>query len=541
MVDITHYEVYADRGTGWKLEERFAEEQHDQAIRYAHELEYENIAVKLIREKFNVLDNVYQETVEFVNLPNKGGQTKEKSSNFFEIPQQEQPKINTIYEAEEEISNSPKSMAIAIVKLLVIVIFSLIFANIVVMLSVPILDDFIPEESIRTLLFLFFFCLFLVVAVPLIIKKVPLQAFGVHRLKPKTKVISEKKFINKADAIFQIYNINADVDPDIAPTLPEADLHEKKYIIEFLGDIIARLDNTISITDDFNRLGLRFLIYGGCMELGRVHKLNIAEANSLLYEAFEIIDGKDADISKFYAAKNTYRDIKVAVFLTGVGAYLMSQLLHHETLDSNILRLTFNKWSNMNNIVYQTQEKEKENQKTQKKEAPQLPKKDKFFVNVLLNVFLRILYNGSKKDPKKYTEELYDSVRNIISGLAGKYNGQLINTQSNIISVQFSSINQAGRCSEEIVRDINSFVEAIADENLIIAERVNLIEGKETDLSEKETYIDDLFMQTYDGEVLFDDEIYKGIDKKAFEIEELGNKKLEKTEQSVNLYKLKFE
>ena len=68
-----------------------------------------------------------------------------------------------------------------------------------------------------------------------------------------------------------------------------------------------------------------------------------------------------------------------------------------------------------------------------------------------------------------------------------------------------------------------------------------MMEGKETDLTEKEAYIDDLFMQTYDGEVLFDENIYKGIDKKAFEIEELGNKKLEKTEQSVNLYKLKFE
>ena len=73
MVDITHYEVYTDRGTGWKLEERFAEENHDQAIKYVHEIESDNISVKLIREKFNVMENSYQETVEYINLAGKKG------------------------------------------------------------------------------------------------------------------------------------------------------------------------------------------------------------------------------------------------------------------------------------------------------------------------------------------------------------------------------------------------------------------------------------------------------------------------------------
>ena len=37
MVDITHYEVYTDRGTGWKLEERFPADQRDAAIKYTRE------------------------------------------------------------------------------------------------------------------------------------------------------------------------------------------------------------------------------------------------------------------------------------------------------------------------------------------------------------------------------------------------------------------------------------------------------------------------------------------------------------------------
>lgn len=539
MVDITHYEVYTDRGTGWKLEERFAEENHDQAIKYVHEIESDNISVKLIREKFNVMDNSYQETVEYINLAGKKGNKSGsgKSSNFFEGELAEnRTRPNTIYDIEEEQRNSPKNVLIAVGKLLVVILFSLFFANVVVTLSTPLLDEIIPEESVKTMLFLFFFSLFLIVAVPLIVKKVPLQAFGIrkrHKVKPR----QEKKFINKADAIFRLYNINMDSDPDIAPTLPDAKLEDKKKIVEFLGNVISGIDSTISLSDDFNRLGLRFLIYGGSMELGRVHRLNIAEANSLLYEAFCVIDGKDADISRFYAARNTYKDTKVAVFLTGVGAYIMSQMLHHETLDINILKLTFNKWCNLNNIIYQAKQKAEE-QKNKKEIKTSIISNEKFYTNVLMNIFLRIMYNGTKKDPAKYPIELKDQMKQLITNLAVKYNGQPYPTDGNVVNIQFSSINQALRCAKEVVNDISEYVDDLADENLILAERINLIEGKLSELPQKEKYMDDLFSQTYDGEVLLDEGIYKGADKNIFEIEDLGRKKLEKSGQSINLYKL---
>lgn len=539
MVDITHYEVYTDRGTGWKLEERFAEEQHDQAIKYVHDIENDNISVKLIREKFNVMDNSYQETVEYINLANKKGNKggSGKSSNFFDDARVEKNKRpNTIYDVEEEQRNSPKNVLIAVIKLLVVILFSLLFANVVVTLSTPLLDEMIPEDSVKTLLFLFFFSLFLIVAVPLIVKKVPLQAFGLkwhRRIKPQP----EKKFINKADAIFRLYSLNSDVDPDIAPTLPEAKIEDKKKIVEFLGHIISGVDSTISLTDDFNRLGLRFLIYGGSMELARVHKLNIAEANSLLYEAFCVIDGKEADISRFYAARNTYKDTKVAVFLTGVGAYLMSQMLHHDSLDIGILRLTFNKWCNLNNIIYQEEQKAAA-QKSKKETTPVINVKEKFYTNVLMNIFLRIMYNGTKEDPKKYPLELKEKVSQMINNLAGKYSGQPYPISGNIMNIQFSSINQALRCAKEIVNDLTEYVEDLSDENLILSERINLIEGKLSDLPSKEEYIDDLFSQAYDGEILIDESINKGADKNIFEIEDLGKKKLEKSNQSVNLYSL---
>ena len=539
MVDITHYEVYVDRGNGWKLEERFPEEQHDSAIKFAHELEHDNVSVKLIREKFNVMDNNYQETVEFVNIVEKKNKKKARgeSSNFFTKERSDKNdefnnEINSIYSAVEEQTNSVKNMTMAVIKLILIIIFSLLFANLVVTLSLPLVDETMPEESTKTILFLFFFGLFLLVAVPLILKKVPWQVFGLRRR--HKKIIPEKKFLSKADAIVRLYNLNAGMAADIVPSFPEAEMKDKRKIVEFLSQMIAHMDSRISISDDFNRLGLRFVVYGACMELARYNKLNIAQANSLLHEAFSIIDGKDANVAAFYEAKNTYQDTKVAVFLTGVGAYLMSQKIHGEDFDWDILRITFGKWCKLNNITYQQKKKEEETQKQQKQTA----KEEKTYASGLVNIYLRILYNGTDKKPQDYSADIQEGILNIINNLAGKYNGTVISDKKTLISVQFSNMAQGAKCAEEILGDAKNYVEEMNDENLIVAERIVLIEAKADDLPKKEEYIDDLIAQTYDGEIIMDENISKVLSGQGFEIEDLGTKKLEKTGLSIGLHKL---
>ena len=538
MVDITHYEVYVDRGNGWKLEERFPEEQHDSAIKFAHELEHDNVSVKLIREKFNVMDNNYQETVEFVNIVEKKGKKKARgeSSNFFSkdnSDKNDDNEVNSIYSAVEEQTNSLKNIAMAVVKLILIIIFSLLFANLVVTLSLPLVDETMPEESAKTILFLFFFGLFLLVAVPLILKKVPWQVFGLRRR--RKKIIPEKKFLSKVDAIVRLYNLNSGMAADVVPSFPEADMKYKRKIVEFLSQMIAHMDSRISISDDFNRLGLRFLVYGACMELARYNKLNIAQANSLLHEAFSIIDGKEVNVAAFYEAKNTYQDIKVAVFLTGVGAYLMSQKIHGEDFDWDLWRITFGKWSKLNNITYQQKKKEE----TQKQQKP-VVKEEKTYANGLVNVYLRTLYNGNDKNPQEYSASIHEGILNIINNLAGKYNGSVISDEKTLISVQFSNMVQGAKCAEEILGDAKNYVEELADENLIVAERVVLIEAKADEFESKEDFIEDLISQTYDGEIIMDENISKVLSAQGFDIEDLGVKKLEKTGQSVSLHKLKL-
>lgn len=531
MVDITHYEVYTDRGTGWKLEERFSAEQRDSAIKFAREKEREKVSVKLIREKFDVLDNSYQESVEYVSLSgkkkSKGGTSSKKDD--FSIGSVLPADSNNIYAAIEETDNSPKSIFMALLKLVLIVAFSLLFANIVVNLSGPLLEGIVPEESSKTLMFLFFFGLFLIIAVPLILKKVPWQVFGIRRSR-KIKPLPERKFFKKAETIIRLYNLNDEFEAEVVPSFPEADIEFKRYIVDYLSAVISNLDTSTPLNDDFNRLGLKLLIYGGCMELSRYRGLNIAEANSLLYEAFNLLDGKNSDVGAFYEAKRSYKDNKVAVFLTGVGAYLMSQLLMKEPLDKNVLRLTLYKWNNLNTIA-----SPKPAESLEAKAAKESP----VYVGCLLNIKTRILFNNETSPGEGVSkDEVKASLNNIISNLAGKYNGSAPDEQERFASVQFNNVNQALRFALEFLKDTETYIDEMNNDNLIVAAKLNVTEGRIVDLPSKSAYIEDMFEQTYDNEILVDEAIYKSLDGTVYKFDFLGDKKLEKSGKSVPLYKL---
>ncbi len=537
MVDITHYEVYVDRGNGWKLEERFPAEQRDQAIKYARDKEHDNLSVKLIREKFDVMDNSYQESVEYISLSNKKYK-KDKSFNLFDGVSANSTAVNNIYTAVDNTDNSAGTILKALGKLVLIIIFSLLFANIVVNLSLPILEPVLPEESSKTMLFFFFFGLFLIVSTPLILKKIPWHVFGFRRrIKPRR--IPERKVFDKADAIIRLYNLNDEYSKELLPTYPEADIEDKRHIVEFLSMLIAQLDNQSLLSDDFNRLGLKLLVFGGSMELARYNHLKMGEANSLLYEAFRIIDGTDADLASFYEAKRSYQDNKVAIFLTGVGAYLMSQLLRQEKIDSYILRLTFDKWSRLNQIAYPIYIKDSEPlPETPGGVQPAPQPEKKVFLICVLNINLRVLYNGDARSTATYEAEINKSMHNLLNNLISKYSGSDIKDSSKFMSIQFTNVNNAMVFAQEFLKDAATYVEELADENLIVAERLNILEGKLSNIEEDENRILDFLSHTYDGEILVDETIYNAVKNSGCRFEALGVKKMERSGGNAALYKL---
>ena len=80
LIKIAQYEVYIDRGAGWQLEDRFAAEQRQDAFNLAKEREQEKCKVKIIKEIFDVQDNSYQESVEYVSNLNK--HKNKKNNNY---------------------------------------------------------------------------------------------------------------------------------------------------------------------------------------------------------------------------------------------------------------------------------------------------------------------------------------------------------------------------------------------------------------------------------------------------------------------------
>ncbi len=518
MVKITHYEVYTDRGDGWKLEDRFSSEQRHEAINLAKEREQEKIKVKIIREIFDVQDNTYQESVEYVSVLNKRNETDsvDKKNNIYEIGAEENSETKAI--------GNNGDILVAIMKLVSIIVLSLIFSNIVVTLLLPIVEELAPEESVKSILFATFFMFFLGLAVPLLLNKVPWYIFRTSAETPKNK-IKESKFYDKANNIIKLYHMN-EYEPSLAPGWPEAPTEYKHYIVDFIREIMANLDSKTMFEDTFSKLGIRLVVYGGCMELARFSGLRITEANSLLYEAFKILDGENVDLEAFYDSKKTFSDNKIAIFLTGVGAHLMAQIIDGEPVDYSVLRLSYEKWESLLNGNFQEQE------------VKQAPSKVDIMCPSLVNISCQFrFYDESNIDAEALKTTYTADIQNIIYNLLSTYRPVNTTERGNYTSVEYNNTETAVKFASDFLKDISQYKEDLDDENLLFLSKCNIIDypDDKTDLND---YTSDILDHTYNNEILVTEKIKNSMYSSKYDFEFLGEKKLNKTEKMVALYKL---
>lgn len=519
MVKITHYEVYTDRGDGWKLEDRFSSEQRHEAINLAKEREQEKIKVKIIREIFDVQDNTYQETVEYVSVLNKH---KEKDTNAG-------PKINNVYEISDDEDEDNESQSntsdvfVAVLKLVSIIVLSLIFANIVVTLLLPIVEELASEENVRPILFIVFFAIFLGLAIPLLLNKIPWYIF---KAKPEKVVrVKESKFYDKANNIIKLYHMN-EYEPSLAPAWPEAPTEYKHYIVDFIREVMANLNSKTMFEDTFSKFGIKLVVYGGSMELARFCGLRITEANSLLFEAFKILDGDDVDLEAFYDCKKTFSDNKVAIFLTGVGAHLMAQIIDGEPADFSVLRVSFEKWEDQLNGMYQVQE--------QKQALPKVDIRCPCLVNISCQFRF---YDESSSEVASLKASYQVDLQNIIYNLLSKYHAVNTSEKEGFMSVEYDNTEVAVKFAADFLRDIAQYKEDLNDENLLFLSKCNIIDIPDEDTA-LDDYITDILDHTYNNEILVTEKIKNSMYVTKYDFEFLGEKKLNKTEQMVPLYKL---
>lgn len=526
MIKITHYEVYTDKGDGWQLEDRFAAEQRQDAFNLAKEREIENRKVKIIKEIFDVQDNSYQESVEYVsNLSRKkglAGRTWPGSSSEDDTVSPPPP-VETIL--------SRNSIAGALLKLVLLITVSLIFANLFVSLLFPLLEIFIPEENSRPVLFGVFFVVFLAMSVPLLLKSIPWYVFiGSSRSKP----VKEQKFYDKAEYLIKAYNLNSDKEPLVAPAYPEAPLEYKQYVVSFLSEVVSHIQSPTVMQNRFSRLGVKLLVYGGCLELARYSGLTMPEANSILYDAFKITDGNAADLEAFYEAKRTYRDNKVAIFLTGVGAHLMSQVINGLPISENLLNIAFNKWEAQDSSPQADRLPAREPED----EAEPVAEGDIIKATLVsLKSDLKFM-DDAMPDKEATATEVSSQIRNIVFNLLSKYNGEGTIEAGGITTVRFRKLNQALKFAVECLKDINSYHDEIDNDNLLMRNCCAVVADKPDEEPNLSSFLADMFEHIYNNEIVMTKEIRENLGEDNYHLDFLGEKNFKSLNKSEELYKI---
>lgn len=520
---IAHYEVYADKGDGWKLQERFAAEQRQDAFNLAKEHEADNHRVKIIKEIFDVMDNSYQESVEYVSNLNRKKSSKGGGFMLSDegIPVSEGKRITY--------TGGQNTVAGVMLKIVLLIFLSLIFANLFVSLLFPLLEIFIEEENSRSVLFSVFFVVFLAMAIPLLLKSVPWYVWVSDDNGKQGKKIKEKGFYDQAEYLIKAYNIN-NSDPITAPAYPEAPIEYKHYIISFLSEMLSKLKSPTVLQDSFNRLGVKLLVFGGCLELARYSNLTMPEANSLLYDAFKITDGEKADLEAFYEAKRSYNDNKIAILLTGIGAYLMAHVVNGREMPSEALNIAFNKWEKQNSNP-------QNDPILQELEDEQIKEGDIICdCMVSLKSDLKFL-DTSIPDYETIASQTSEGIRNIVSNLVDKYKGFDVIEANGITSVHFRKLNNALRFSEECLKDIGSYHDEISNDNMIMRNCCALTANNTKDEPNLNNFLKDMFEHIYNNEIVLTKDVQSHLEGSEYQLEYLGEKNFQLLGSSVELYK----
>lgn len=527
MTKIAHYEVYVDSGSGWQLLERFATEQRHEAYQLAKEQESGNNKVKIIKETFEIADNTYVESVEYVsNLSSKKGSKKSLSKIDYQKDSNE---------VVQDIADSRRNIYKAVIKFIALILVSLIFANIFVSLIFPLLEIFVGEDNSNSLLFFVFFIVFLAMAVPLVLKNIPWYIFISQEEGDKTD-IAEEKFFEKAQSLVKAYNINSDLTNLKTSAYPEAPLEYKQYLIYFLSEILSNLNVRSALQNQFSRLGVKLLVFGGCLELARYGGLKMTEANSILFDAFKITDGDKADLEEFYEAKQSYSDNKIAIYLTGVGAFLMHQIITDQKLYTKALNQAFDKWEAQKNPEVRNQEPAK---KEEEVKTVIVDKEKPLACRVNIKSDLKFL-DASVPNQDDIANNTSGAIRSIIANLVDKYHGHNVIEAGGITAVDFDKIRDGAKFAIEYLKDIGAYVEENNDERMILRNCCALTKADESTEPNLNQYVLDIFEHIYNNEIVVVKEIATILEADNYELDFLGDKLLKETGATVELYKLKY-
>lgn len=529
MTKIAHYEVYVENGSDWQLIERFATEQRHEAYQLAKEYENSKKNVKIIKETYEIEDNNYIETVEYISSRNSKKATKKSLSNI----DYQRSSADVI----QDIVESRRNIYKAIFKFFALILVSLIFANIFVSLIFPLLEIFVDDDNKYSLVFFVFFIVFLAMAIPLLLKNIPWYIF-INKNDRVQADISEETFFTNAQNLVKAYNINSNIENLKTSSYPEAPLEYKQYLIYFLSEILSGLNTKDVMQNKFFKFGIKLFIFGGCLELGRYGGLKLNEANSILYDALKVIDGDKADLEKFYEAKQSYSDNKIAIYLVGVGAYLMHQIIFDQNLNTLVLNKAFSQWIDQKDPQVNTKEEN---------HSPEPSSEEGMVTDVENNMSCRVNIKSDLKfldsavaNQEEVATSISQNIRTIISNLVSKYEGSNVIEFGGVTSVDFQKVRNGAKFAVEYLKDIGSVADENNGESLILRNCCLFSKVETSTEPNLSRFVVDVFEHIYNNEIATIKDFVSLFEGEGYEVEYLGDKKLKETGGEIELFKVKY-
>ena len=146
-------------------------------------------------------------------------------------------------------------------------------------------------------------------------------------------------------------------------------------------------------------------------------------------------------------------------------------------------------------------------------------------------------YDESNIDAEALKTTYTADIQNIIYNLLSTYRPVNTTERGNYTSVEYNNTETAVKFASDFLKDISQYKEDLDDENLLFLSKCNIIDypDDKTDLND---YTSDILDHTYNNEILVTEKIKNSMYSSKYDFEFLGEKKLNKTEKMVALYKL---
>ncbi|MDD4556708.1 MAG: hypothetical protein PHE89_05220 [Alphaproteobacteria bacterium] len=528
MIKATHYDVYVNYGDGWSLEQRFSEYNRQQAYQLVKEKEAVKVPVKVVCEVFDEIENNYAETVEYVSgLSVKQKPVVASKTESYDYKSHASKEIEKYEEISDADGGMRESIFKAILKIFLIIAIGIFLTNLCVSLFYPLIEALVPIAKVKASMFLIFFILFMLITIPLLLKKVPWDVFQFSEKRVKAREKNTEKLIaNRAMEILSVYDLNTEQFP-VAPVARNVSFEDKQEIVSFLSYLISSVDARV-LNDAFLKLGMKFVLYGACIELSKHRGLSFAQANALLYEVFGVLDGDEmVNLESFYEAKTAYKDIEVAVFMAAVGSYLMHGMLNGKVMKENFLNICFTKWESLRNPEIITESEDVQ---------PEVIEVSPFIVSIKSMIKFEDNQEAQNEVEKEALTERRNSVRSALFYYAHEFGGDDINEKDGLASVSFTKV---GSALAFILNLQQKILEIQSDEKyMVFYNTYNIVEKDEAvDLV---TYIQDIFVYNFNNEVILTQKVYDQADKDLYSFEDVGPKHLDALNIDVPLYKLNY-